>query len=59
MKKWFDAGYFTMDLMVRRVCDVSFLPLGELCYTLQSLHTFTYVITILSLGAHTPEAYST
>ena len=28
MKKWYEAGYFTMDLMVRRVCDVVFLPLG-------------------------------
>lgn len=29
MKKWYEAGYFTMDLMVRRGCDVVFLPLGK------------------------------
>ena len=28
MKDWFDAGYFTMDLMVRRACDNHMLPLG-------------------------------
>ena len=30
MKEWFDAGYFTMDLMVRRACDHHMLPLGLL-----------------------------
>ncbi len=30
MKKWYEAGYFTMDLMVRRTPDAIFLPLGEL-----------------------------
>ena len=30
MKEWFDAGYFTMDLMVRRACDNHMLPLGLL-----------------------------
>ena len=29
MKKWYEAGYFTMDLMVRRAPDAIFLPLGE------------------------------
>ena len=29
MNGWFDAGYFTMDLMVKRVCDTIMLPLGE------------------------------
>lgn len=29
MKKWYETGYFTMDLMVRRACDVVFLPLGK------------------------------
>ena len=28
MKQWFDAGYFTMDLMVCRRCDTIMLPLG-------------------------------
>ena len=28
MKKWYEAGYFTMDLMVRRACDMVLLPLG-------------------------------
>ena len=28
MKKWYEAGYFTMDLMVRRAPDAIFLPLG-------------------------------
>ena len=31
MKDWFDAGYFTMDLMVRRACDNHMLPLGLFC----------------------------
>ena len=35
MKEWFDAGYFTMDLMVRRACDSHMLPLG-LCYALRA-----------------------
>ena len=29
MKQWFDAGYFTMDLMVCRACDSIMLPLGK------------------------------
>jgi len=29
MKEWFDGGYFTMDLMVRRACDATMLPLGK------------------------------
>ena len=28
MADWFAAGYFTMDLKVRRASDVMFLPLG-------------------------------
>lgn len=28
MNDWFLAGYFTMDLHVRRVCDAIMLPLG-------------------------------
>ena len=31
MKEWFDEGYFTLDLMVRRACDDLMLPLGEPC----------------------------
>ncbi|XP_061162750.1 GRB10-interacting GYF protein 2-like [Saccostrea echinata] len=30
MAEWFSAGYFTMDLYVRRGCDDKFSPLGEL-----------------------------
>ena len=30
MQEWFLAGYFTMDLMVQRVCDSAMLPLGKL-----------------------------
>jgi len=30
MLQWFKAGYFTMGLLVRRVCDEIFLPLGDL-----------------------------
>ena len=30
MREWFDEGYFTLDLMVRRACDEIMLPLGEL-----------------------------
>eukprot|EP00794_Sanderia_malayensis_P015268 gene15268-16844_t len=29
MLEWFKAGYFTMGLLVRRVCDEVFLPLGD------------------------------
>ncbi|XP_057304070.1 GRB10-interacting GYF protein 2-like isoform X3 [Hydractinia symbiolongicarpus] len=29
MLEWFKAGYFTMGLQVRRVCDEMFLPLGD------------------------------
>ena len=29
MKQWYDAGYFTMDLMVCRACDTIMLPLGK------------------------------
>ena len=29
MNGWMEAGYFTMDLMVKRVCDSTMLPLGE------------------------------
>ena len=31
MKEWFDEGYFTLDLMVRRACDELMLPLGAFC----------------------------
>ncbi|XP_065061462.1 GRB10-interacting GYF protein 2-like isoform X2 [Rhopilema esculentum] len=30
MLEWFKAGYFTMELLVRRVCDEIFLPLGDI-----------------------------
>lgn len=30
MLEWFQAGYFTMDLMVKRVCDAAFTKLGTL-----------------------------
>ncbi|WAR14782.1 GGYF2-like protein [Mya arenaria] len=30
MAEWFSAGYFTMNLQVRRGCDEVFSPLGEL-----------------------------
>ena len=30
MRDWFNAGYFTMDLMIKRVCDTIMLPLGTL-----------------------------
>ena len=30
MAEWFSAGYFTMNLLVKRGCDDVFLPLGEL-----------------------------
>lgn len=30
MKEWHDAGYFTADLRVRRVCDAFMLSLGQL-----------------------------
>ncbi|KAL3213121.1 hypothetical protein MRX96_035623 [Rhipicephalus microplus] len=30
MMEWFQAGYFTMDLMVKRVCDAAFSKLGTL-----------------------------
>lgn len=30
MMEWFQAGYFTMELMVKRVCDAAFSKLGAL-----------------------------
>ncbi len=30
MAEWFSAGYFTMNLLVKRGCDDVFHPLGEL-----------------------------
>ncbi|XP_025082819.1 GRB10-interacting GYF protein 2-like isoform X1 [Pomacea canaliculata] len=30
MAQWFSAGYFTMNLLVKRRCDQQFQPLGEL-----------------------------
>ncbi|XP_070206912.1 GRB10-interacting GYF protein 2-like isoform X2 [Littorina saxatilis] len=30
MAQWFSAGYFTMNLLVKRGCDEQFQPLGEL-----------------------------
>ena len=29
MLQWFSAGYFTMNLQVKRGCDDKFQPLGE------------------------------
>ena len=29
MMKWYEAGFFTMDLMVQRSCDLILLPLGR------------------------------
>ena len=36
MLQWFKAGYFTMGLLVRRVCDEIFLPLGKRFFYLKS-----------------------
>ncbi|XP_065187643.1 GRB10-interacting GYF protein 2-like isoform X5 [Sycon ciliatum] len=30
MQDWFSAGYFTMNLLVRRTCDQIFTPLGDM-----------------------------
>lgn len=30
MSEWFQAGYFTMSLLVKRGCDETFQPLGEI-----------------------------
>lgn len=30
MSEWFQAGYFTMTLLVKRGCDEGFHPLGEI-----------------------------
>ncbi|XP_053163952.1 GRB10-interacting GYF protein 2 isoform X2 [Hemicordylus capensis] len=30
MTEWFQAGYFTMSLLVKRACDESFQPLGDI-----------------------------
>lgn len=29
MAEWFQAGYFSMSLLVKRGCDEGFQPLGE------------------------------
>ncbi|XP_077971199.1 GRB10-interacting GYF protein 2-like isoform X2 [Styela clava] len=34
MMEWFNAGYFTMVLLIKRACDTEFVPLGELIKTL-------------------------
>ena len=44
MKEWFDAGYFTMDLMVRRACDNHMLPLGlSSTYLSSCVHAYVHV----------------
>lgn len=40
MNEWLTAGYFTMGLLVRRVCDEVFLPLGDV-FTLWGRVPFT------------------
>ena len=30
MKEWFVAGYFTLNLLVKRACDPQFITLGDL-----------------------------
>ena len=50
MKEWFDAGYFTMDLMVRRACDNHMLPLG---LSSTSLHVCACVCACLCKCMHT------
>lgn len=30
MAEWFQAGYFTMSLLVKRACDETFQPLGDI-----------------------------
>jgi len=30
MKEWFIAGYFTVNLLVKRACDPQFIALGDL-----------------------------
>ncbi|CAH1394663.1 unnamed protein product [Nezara viridula] len=30
MAEWFQSGYFTLNLLVRRACDPNYAPLGEL-----------------------------
>ena len=52
MNNWFRAGYFTMDLMVRRLCDVVMLPLGQCC-THMHTHTHTYTHTHTHTRTHT------
>ncbi|XP_064459271.1 GRB10-interacting GYF protein 2-like [Ornithodoros turicata] len=42
MREWFDAGYFTMELMVKRVCDAAFSKLGAL---IKSWNAVPFAIT--------------
>ncbi|KAG1714710.1 GRB10-interacting GYF protein 2 [Nymphon striatum] len=37
MSEWFNAGYFSMTLLVRRGCDDKFMQLGEICFTIHCL----------------------
>ena len=30
MAEWFQSGYFTLNLLVRRACDPNYAPLGDL-----------------------------
>ena len=51
MKKWYEAGYFTMDLMIRRACDMVLLPLGK-ALTIKKLFDEHYLMIkhCMSLG---------
>jgi len=37
MMEWLNAGYFTMGLLIRRVCDEVFLPLGTTLFSFNIL----------------------
>ena len=39
MAEWFSAGYFTMNLQVKRGCDDKFQPLGEYLMSQQNWNT--------------------
>lgn len=43
MRDWFNAGYFTMDLMIKRVCDTMMLPLGTLYVWLYMMYMYMFV----------------
>jgi hypothetical protein len=55
MAGWFAAGYFTLNLMIRRGCDDQFLPLGK--YQMASTQTLCRISRCYSILSYVKEWY--